>query len=469
MRGDDAVLPDPPASTLREPGFLVSEQQLMLLLGGAFHEGLLEIDGDENFDDLYHSERFGTEYRDLLTSILLLGPAKCPLPSYISRWINIEPLLDARLVEIVAFDETAPLQQKAASLYDRAYSECRKLEYHPLTSPLIRLDDTREVGLDGILDVETTIGEYEYYLARLSDFVDPLVAGLRSIFGYYFDANARDLMSFFSGMNEGFLSRESPSSTEPDFLFSEMELYVADGLSLDRRFGRQELPSYFPADLENFRSLDAQLSSLGRNLQDHVDAGLQFGMRGDPERFLRVHCFWRSFFELANLLLLSEITGDPPFLPTSAIIAKSDQTQAVKKADVADRVQAFRLVLSEQGLLPNPGTFEDVLRMREDQRIRSLRRALNEWSLNFDRAAEEDLAAVTELRTQVQSASEAVHRAQLATRIGTLVGCISLPLAVAEFLLGNQMGGIALAPMGPAISLYSQLKLRKASWVKLGL
>jgi hypothetical protein len=317
------------------------------------------------------------------------------------------------------------------------------------------------------VDFEVALTEAHYYRDRIQELTHPIADAMGDIFGYYLSRNAG---SFFAAAREsigdavhmrggGLLHTSDKSS---DSYLEDMGLTCRDGLTLYRERG-QSIPSYGPDDLASLDAVDASLIARSGSFQEEAGIDMFVGLRQDPLLFLEVHAFWRSFFELAAMATFAADAKASLFLP-STIEVRVDGTQPT---NTADTIRLYRVFLQNAGLLPTPETFEDVLRLREDPNLRSLREVLAEWTATPD-AERGDNLITGRIQKDVALASRSLRPLGALARVGRLIGYVSLPVAVAEFLTHGGAIGLALAPVGPAIDAYRFGRERRAGWVRFG-
>jgi len=459
-------------------GPIMSYSQFAIIMAGAEYEGWVQIERDGRSveeayrEEAYHAPQFRQEYQDLLTAMLLFGPAKFSLPSYFLEGVTVDRLQSEGVVELNEIDQVTPLRTRIARWYEIAFSSYRQLEEDPWFGPVVSLDrllqGKGQRDLDSILDVEEALGQIEFYTDAITEVIAPLVLGLRVIFGYYFEENFGFYHDTLGDINLPYM-RDLPLFHIPSWLIDEDdpgELYRDMGLFLrGPEYREAEFPvfSYYPDDLLSFAEVDERLSTHGPNFTGHMERVLQLGFRLDPTAFIRVHAFWKSFLELVNMLRISEATGNPLFVPSTVDVRPAEYSKQ-RASSTTDMIRVYRLYLTERGLIPSLECIDDLMRLWDDKRLERLRDVLRTW---VDASRSDDIGRTDLIRKDVNRAKRELRNLGRMQRAARLVGYISMPVAVADLAMGSGLG-ILLAPIGPAVDLYSGLRLRKLSWLNLG-
>jgi len=444
---------------------MAAEDHFLMLLTGARYEGHGDTEWPVISEGQYSSVGFQAEYSDALTSLVLFGAARSCLPDYLARTVYLEDLASEELAEVIVFDDTAGLRRAIAHRYEHGYRHARELESNRASSALLWFDDKKPITPREGADAELSQGELSDCILRLFTLIDPLVQGTRDIFGYYLDQSAMVLTDTYASLNSDAVDsvlRRAPwvrrSDDEHLLVFDEMGLTPRDGLTLEAKLDC----TYNPNDFDDFIEWDRLLTTPGDSFADASMASVRMAMtERDPVRFLRVHCFWRALFALANTLVLSERTGSPLFLPSSAEIRPHPVS---RYSTTQDTVRIYRIVLAEKGMLPAPTSIDEVLRLREDPHLSSLQRALREWTENQGQREGDERELVEDVRLQLESARSQIRRLDTAAKVADIVGYVALPVAIADWLSGG-LAGLALTPISPAISGYREWRLRKIGWV----
>jgi len=461
-----------PASLLKSGGPLLSTAQFMCLLGGAAAEGVqhgsdLEIPDEE----ILQSPAFRREWQDLLAAIALFGPARVVLPPNLAAEFDIQYLLEEEIAEILVVDTTVALKAQIARTYEEAYKRCRELEWNPATTPLISLDTTGLREGDR-LEARLVASDAEYYVDRLGSQVTAFVSWLSDIFGYYVEANEAGTFEAIRDYNKSkFFDAATTDPMDPAHrtvgLLQMMGLYVRSRGLLEQESKALQIPGicYGPENLADFDDLDRELTSPSESFSDFAALGLVL-KQYEPAGFLHVHAFWRTFFELINMLRVSEAEASPLFLPSAAPVRpEGDSSQWAEATD--EHLQMFRLFLTETGRLPSPNSLKELHRLRQDPGLSSLRSILSHWAETARKATDGDVPLLNEMRGDIANASRRLRRAESLGRAGRIISFASLPVAVYDLLRGSALG-TSLAPLGPAIDAYSLRLKHNASWVRFG-
>jgi hypothetical protein len=457
-------------ATILEPGGpLLSEGQCMVLLVGAAAEGLCGGIASPS-PDVLGAKAFRREWGDLLASIALFGPARAVLPAHLAASVDIAPLLELGLAEIITVDRTQYLRHQIAATYEHAFNAYRELEQHPATTPLRSLTELPP-GPEERLDARMLIGDAEFYLQRLDAIVTPFTAGLRDIFGYYTEANYDLTRDAINGYVAETFSPDAATARDlerrtPD-LYASMGLYLRERELLEEESGLS-IPgiSYSPACLSDFAALDRDITTPPGDFMSFTRLGLVLN-QFDWEDFISVHAYWRSFFELTNMLEISELTENPLFLPSGASVRPAPATEPPSLHSTGDAVRIYQLLLAETRRMPTPTTLRETETLRRDPNLHSLRTVLNHWTAVARGADDDDARLLQTIRADIDLAAKRLKRAQLLGGVGKLVGLVSLPATVVDVMRGSAWGA-GLAPIGPAIDRYGARQLKKAGWIRLG-
>lgn len=455
---------------LDDGGPLLSLAQFMFLVAGAASEGFVSgLDGMSA--DTFASPVFRRDWEDLLAAIALFGPARVILPAHLAAEFNIETLLELDLAEIVVCDTTGPLKRQLAKTYAEAFDRIRVLEQHPVYTPLVSLDapiPTPQLHLEA----DILAGDATYYVARLLDQVGPLVDGLRDIFGYYLEAHEAETLSELNDFNAlvtpnaitRWAGLRLNGALRTADLLTSMGLYVREREALESEGFQVAGMSYTPQHLADFDAVDRMLTSAPDGFTEYMERGLELSMF-DRADFLAVHAFWKAFFELLNMLAVSESTENPLYLPSDARI---DATAAgAQRRETSGSLRIYRLFLAETGRLPHPQSLRDVTLLRANPGLTALRERLGEWASVSRDATEGDAPVIDAIQRDVARAATQLRRAESLNRAGRIVNLLSLPISVFDALKGSSVG-IGLAPIGPAIDGYTSRRLKRASWVRFG-
>ena len=440
----------------------------MLLLAGAAAEGLC----DGVFrppPEVTAADTFQREWTDLLASIALFGPARAVLPTHLAASVDTSRLLDLELAEIVTLDRTAGLRHRIARTYEHAFAACRALEANRATTPLRSLYERPPTSSER-LRARMLIGDAEYYTQRLNDIVSPFTTALRDIFGYYVDNNYLLMWEALRGyIEETFSPDTAPQRVverRTQDLFLSMGLYIRERELLeDEGFSIPGI-SYQPDFLADFLEWDRNITSAPDGFSSFTQLGLLF-QQFDWVDFLSVHTYWRSFFELTNMLEVAELTGNPLFLSGNAALRASPARRTARLNSTSDQVRVYQLLLAELKQMPTPTTMRETAALRRDPNLRSLRTVLNEWTTVARGAGDDDAPVLDAIRADIDRAAKRLKRAERLGGVGRVVGLASLPVALVDLLTGGALGA-GLTPIGPAIDRYAARQLKKAGWVRLG-
>jgi hypothetical protein len=419
--------------------------------------------------ETYHSAGFQRDYADVLTSALLLGGAEFPLHHLQASEYCLNDLQLDGLAEIIVSETGNAVRQAASSAYKSAYAAYRKLEQNPITTPVLYLDGPAHPSLSQILDAETAIGEAEFHRQHLADTVAPYTTAITPIFEHLFEANRHTAFQILVGMaldhGLGSGDRSVPDAPEVIDLAADMGLHV----DIDYYFGNQSrLPDYAPEDMlmalghgsALFRSFDDFDIEPGRFLR-HVALYNSLNMRKDPLRYLAIHAYWATAFEMADLVGRSVETNAPLYSSSQTSLGNSSAPQSSQ----GDLLRVYRLFLSERGLLPAPRTIGELQKLRDDHALDSLRTVLREWVEAARDGDEFDV--VNHIRRDMELASRDARRAKGIQSAGRILTYVGLPVAVADAINGSLVG-LPLAAVGVAMDAASSKVLRGRAWYQLG-
>ena len=226
------------------------------------------------------------------------------------------------------------------------------------------------------------------------------------------------------------------------------------------------VPDFVPSDLFELLENDREIfvgQTRGERFAQFAERTIYFGYRRNLKTFCYLHSFWMTFFEFQSMLRHSDSTGGPLFIPSAYEGSISNVSGGEGSAE--DDVRIYRLFLSETGRLPNVNSVEDVLRLREDKRIRSLRQVISEWRVT--EVGEGHPQAVANMRRDIELATRDLHRLDGAQRIGRFIGFLAIPVAIADAINGSFLG-LTLAPVSPAIDIARKWRLRRMGWMGFG-
>lgn len=467
-----------------EPGAIVSYTQLLQLVSGISYEGHCSFVSRAEGEKFYHHAQFRRIYEDLLASLVLFGPAKIRIPTYLSQQIDAEILVREGLLDFDNQDTTARLRERIGRTYQLAFQKCREIDGNPATSRLISWEVAQRGRREGRsiearINAASDLEDFWFYFFQLCELIDPLTRNLGPIFDYYiahnqvensilYEIGSQDHYRFIQDASEQGKDRYGDHPKIDDGIIQllvEMGLHQLNAVELENASGGFPGPfSYSPDDFFNLEEQDTMLLAGSGSFQDYMATGLEFASRRDPNTFIRVQNFWHTYFDILNMLAYSEASGSPLFIPGDAKIGLG-----VKNSHAATEsmIRIYRVFLAESGLLPTPKSLDDALRLRDDPNLNSLRRALATWVQIYPEL-ENDPSLLPEIKAEISAATKAVSRLDGLAKIGSMSGYIALPVGVVEYITGGGIIGLSLAPIAPAIDIYRYHKLKKFGWVKFG-
>jgi hypothetical protein len=439
----------------------MSHDQLLVLLTGLSYEGHIEdLFNPHEVAGWYEAPEFQSVYQDALTTLVLLGQARVPLPQYLAESIIAEPLIKEELLDLVIGEDVPDIRSSVTRLYERCFGLSRRLESNPASSTMKYLDDRSGPSMGNRIDAATDVSELDYSHRQLAKYVEPLANGVLDIFGSYWESRMEHMYGVLEDLNSDYLDLAG----EPLALGSGAGFYNAMGIGVRSGLRLQDGIAYTPSLMSQMEEID-RLLGMRADFDDEVQVAMLLNSIGgiNPKDFIAVHSYWSTFFGLLHTLRLAEDSSCPVMLPSDVAVTPNNTRP---KSITPDLLRVYRVYLSESGLLPTPRTFNDALRLREDSRLRSLRRALDRWHAGYA-AGQDEAELVQEIRKEITAANAVTGGLEDLAKIGSLVSYVSLPIGIADAINGS-LTALFLAPIGPAIETYRLLKLRRFGWVKFG-
>lgn len=170
---------------------------------------------------------------------------------------------------------------------------------------------------------------------------------------------------------------------------------------------------------------------------------------------------------LANVLGFSDKLS-LPVLSESVHIPKISRSQ-LKQLEGLSQVEHTRIALGvffdeeSRPVLPVVSSIKDVLRLREDRRIKNYRDKIFEWAS----ALKEGETNLSDMKKEIMDANKAVRTIGTCEKVGTWITLVSLPISVALTLTGLPMGIVtSVASFGLACT--SKLLKRNYNWYLFG-
>lgn len=458
-----------PATLLEGGGPLLSTGQFILLLSGCAAEGLsLEVDAAS--EETRANPLFQEEWQDILASIALYGPARVVLPPHLATAVRIEPLLEREIVEILTVDLTTSLRTQIAATYEQAFARCRKLEWMPATTPLQSLDAPTPKAHERF-EAEVLIEEANFYIERLRVQINSLLNWLYAIFGYYLSVNEEEIYRTIVDINRERYQHIATSKTEDldsraENLMRSMGLYIRGPAEIEAMGLRQPGIGYSPSCLQDFEAFDRSLTSHAEGFDDFAKLGLWISTF-EPEEFMAVHAFWRSFYELVNMMRVASLTANPLFLPSRLAMAAASPQETGTSESTATSLQVYRHFLSESGRLPNPTNLRELERLRQDPNVGALREMLAQWTVVAQGDENPEASVLAAINRDIDLAARQLRRGELLGRVGRLTAFLAMPVSAYDILRGSPWG-LALVPVGAAIEAAEATVTKGASWACIG-
>lgn len=126
----------------------------------------------------------------------------------------------------------------------------------------------------------------------------------------------------------------------------------------------------------------------------------------------------------------------------------------------------FRVVMNELGpCMPIIKSIEDALRLREDKRIHRFRNRLAELIKGIK---EGDVMNIKDMRLAVLDANKSLKNIGVFKRLTRLTAYLSLPLGIAESLIGLPVFGLSLGLIGGVSQVILDYTRLKHDWILIG-
>src|SRR6185369_8816575 len=153
-------------------------------------------------------------------------------------------------------------------------------------------------------------------------------------------------------------------------------------------------------------------------------------------------------------------------IPVATPRVRAIKNKTISMNTSADYERAFQIYLQEVATFPLLRSIRDVEALRSRKEIKRFRSSLQEWTSAI-RAGEPD--AEQRLRKEIQAANETLRYLGRLRKVGWWTTALSLPLGIAELLLGSLgFGGLTLAALGSATLLKTKKARTAGQWLILG-
>lgn len=172
---------------------------------------------------------------------------------------------------------------------------------------------------------------------------------------------------------------------------------------------------------------------------------------------------WEATVRLRGLIEISSKKNLPVL--TSMVKVGSRKAMELPISPVkAEYQQAFQIFMDEVSVVPNIDSLDNVLRLRDDKRIRNFREVLQVWAAELKTG---QVSAEQKIRREIQKANQELKRLKNWREIGGWITYLSLPISVASLLSGIP-AGLGLTPLGLATRIGADLLEKKYKWMLVG-
>jgi hypothetical protein len=450
-------------------GVLLSAAQCQLLLYGATADGYAELRGVTRDQAREVVENNRAAYSELLLATLIHGDACFIGQPVILHGAETSKLQREGLLRTDSTDYSCSQRKKLAYDYGIAHKHLRAAEVDEDTGTFVSLDrdaQRPEVSLKRRLSRAWDEAEYEASYDAVTKFATELEGSLPQVFGHYYE---RQMMMFFKvmsamygdlldGLQEIFPDRLVRDAID---LFGAMGLRLATAREIDEYHQGRTPFSFGPSDLENLWERDEAVLAPSE-FEDFAGAAMEFALVSDPIARLKLHAYWRTAFELLNLSHASALGKGTLFLPSTLSLNAESPLQTETSGDL---VGVYRMYLGQRTAVPKLTTIEDLLRLREDHGLDSLRTILREW---LEASRQGELRVALKIASDIGKAEAATRRLKQWQRVSDISSIIGIPVGVAEYFTGTPVG-IVLSLIGPLVSFYAMQNLKRFSWVQFGM
>lgn len=128
-------------------------------------------------------------------------------------------------------------------------------------------------------------------------------------------------------------------------------------------------------------------------------------------------------------------------------------------------IKCFYIFLKEVDAFPDISSIEDVLRLRNDPRIENWRNSIGEWASAIRSSS---ITGERKVRREIKAAMRDLRYVGKLRKVSGLLMFFSLPVAVAEAMIGVLGPGIMLSTFSTMAEIYSRHREWKLRWMFLG-
>lgn len=130
--------------------------------------------------------------------------------------------------------------------------------------------------------------------------------------------------------------------------------------------------------------------------------------------------------------------------------------------DAGTSLQVLRIVMEEIPYLPVVESVSDVLRLREDKRIRPFRETLHRWARRMEQG---DAKEEARLRQELRKSCTSLKKLKRYQTVNRFVTYLAVPaIAVPEL----RIPATALSLLGAAIELRADIIKWRTRWLRIG-
>lgn len=234
-------------------------------------------------------------------------------------------------------------------------------------------------------------------------------------------------------------------------------MYVGNIMILAERLG-PSIERIFGSSQHSSRKQGNEFSLVGE-FRDQVEVA----RRRTPEEFELAQKIQASHRHLRDLLDASAALNVPIFSSIKRVPPVKMQID-LERLEPNARI-AVSIYMKESLAIPKIQTVDDVLRLRNDSRIKYFRAKIFEWCEKL-RAGE--FGSEEAIRTEIREANAAIKDLGKYRTIGMWVTFLSVPLGVAGFLLGMPPSLAITTPLGVAFQIARIQKERQYRWLLFG-
>ena len=306
------------------------------------------------------------------------------------------------------------------------------------------------------LEYSTQVEDFQYYCRLFLNQVIPI---------FDFAAPIFEMMSAAYSLQYHALNEEFgvPNGNHIDFsvirILDEMGLNPRKDLGF-RPYGLEMIEDVFPSDY--FSSFDRYDNLFGfyseKRLSNTASQETILGFM-DNQRFLRVHSFWRAYFEIQSLMRISSNNNARILMPNSDEVPISFELSPDD-----DKLQLFRLYIREVNTIPRIETFSDLFRLYNHKYVSRFREVLDEWSTLLRNG---EIDPLKRMEKDFELAIRDLSTVAKMQRVGDILTVVGLPVAIGGLLTGLPLD-FGFAAVGPAILLATDRMEKRSEWVRFG-